>query len=231
MNNFGPIFAKPVADAAANAAKQAGVSEWGKMNAMWAPLFTANFLINGGYGLYLMFRRGTLRLIVTQGSWGYFLQALFMGIAWPMCLVVYGMGLNRIEDYDRALHRLESYGPYIGYPMFLGAMIVTGNLVGILRGEWRGTSAATRTGDGRGHPRPGGGLRGPRLGQPPAGTVKNVKLLPLLRRAFPVLHWGTLSVLRQLGTGAEITVAFCSAKDAAFAERKATIRHLLIRRS
>ena len=31
-------------------------------------------------------------------------------------------------------------------------------------------------------------------------------------------------------TGAEITVAFRSAKDAAFAERKATIRHLLIRR-
>jgi hypothetical protein len=29
--------------------------------------------------------------------------------------------------------------------MFLGAMILTGNLVGILRGEWRGTSTVTRT--------------------------------------------------------------------------------------
>jgi hypothetical protein len=28
--------------------------------------------------------------------------------------------------------------------LFLGAMILTGNTVGILRGEWRSTSAATR---------------------------------------------------------------------------------------
>ena len=104
------------------------------MNAMWAPLFTANYLINGGYALYLMVRRGTLRLIVAQGSWGYFLQAVFMGLAWPMCLVVYGMGVSR----------LGTYGAYTAYPMFLGAMILTGNLVGIFRGEWGGTSAVTR---------------------------------------------------------------------------------------
>jgi L-rhamnose-H+ transport protein len=131
MNNFGPIFGQGIVDAAS----AAGASELGKMNAMWAPLFTANYLINGGYALYLMVRRGTLRLVVTQGSGGYFLQALFMGIAWPMCLVVYGMGVGR----------LGTYGAYTAYPMFLGAMILTGNLVGILRGEWRGTSAVTRT--------------------------------------------------------------------------------------
>jgi L-rhamnose-H+ transport protein len=131
MNNFGPIFGQGIV----RAASAAGASELGKMNAMWAPLFTANYLINGGYALYLMIRRGTLRLIVTQGSVGYFLQALFMGIAWPMCLVVYGMGVGR----------LGTYGAYTAYPMFLGAMILTGNLVGILRGEWRGTSAVTRT--------------------------------------------------------------------------------------
>ena len=130
MNNFGPIFGQRIVDAAV----LSGASELGKMNAMWAPLFTANYLINGGYALYLMLRRGTLRLLVRQGSPGYFLQALFMGIAWPMCLIVYGMGVSR----------LGSYGAYTAYPMFLGAMILTGNLVGILRGEWRGTAAATR---------------------------------------------------------------------------------------
>jgi len=131
MNNFGPIFGQRIMESAS----AAGASELGKMNAMWAPLFTANYLINGGYALYLMVRRGTLRLIVTQGSYGYFLQALFMGIAWPMCLVVYGMGVNR----------LGTYGAYTAYPMFLGAMILTGNLVGVLRGEWRGSSTLTRT--------------------------------------------------------------------------------------
>jgi L-rhamnose-H+ transport protein len=130
MNNFGPIFGQPIIDAASDA----GASNLGKMNAMWAPLFTANYLVNGGYALYLMFRRGTLRLLIREGSWGYWLQAVFMGIAWPMCLVVYGMGINR----------LGTYGAFVAYPMFLGAMILTGNVVGVLRGEWRGTSAKTR---------------------------------------------------------------------------------------
>ena len=84
-----------------------------------------------------------------------------MGIAWPMCLIVYGMGVSR----------LGTYGAYTAYPMFLGAMILTGNLVGILRGEWRGTSAATR-GYGRGNFRFDGGLRAPRPGQPLAGFVR-----------------------------------------------------------
>jgi len=130
MNNFGPIFAQPVVKAAENA----GASPLGSMNAMWAPLFTANYLVNGGYFFYLMFRRRTLPLLRTEGSPGYWLQALFMGIAWPMCLVVYGMGINR----------LGAYGAYTAYPMFLGAMILTGNAVGVMRGEWRGTSGRTR---------------------------------------------------------------------------------------
>ncbi len=130
MNNFGPIFGQGIVEAAS----AHGASELGKMNAMWAPLFTANYLINGGYALWLMFRRGTLRRIADEGSWGYWLQAVFMGVAWPMCLVVYGMGVNR----------LGTYGAYTAYPMFLGAMILTGNMVGVLRGEWRDASAATR---------------------------------------------------------------------------------------
>jgi L-rhamnose-H+ transport protein len=130
MNNFGPIFGQPIVDAAS----AAGASNLGKLNAMWAPLFTANYLVNGGYALYLMIRRNTLSLLIREGSWGYLLQAVFMGIAWPMCLVVYGMGINR----------MGTYGAYTAYPMFLGAMIVTGNAVGLLRGEWRGTSSKTR---------------------------------------------------------------------------------------
>jgi hypothetical protein len=42
---------------------------------------------------------------------------------------------------------------------------------------------------------------------------------------------GHFRVGAMLGAGEEITVAFCSAKDAAFAERKATMRQLLISRS
>ncbi len=130
MNNFGPIFGQPIVTAAA----AAGATDLGKMNAMWAPLFTANYLINGGYGLYLMVHRKTLPMLLARGTATYWLQALFMGLAWPMCLVVYGIGINHLGDY----------GAYTAYPMFLGMMILTGNAVGALRGEWRGTSVRTR---------------------------------------------------------------------------------------
>ena len=93
MNNFGPIFGEPIVAAAS----AAGASDFGKMNAMWAPLFTANFMVNGGYALWLMLRRKTLHLVIQEGSVGYWLQSLFMGLAWPMCLVVYGMGVNRMD--------------------------------------------------------------------------------------------------------------------------------------
>ena len=130
MTNFGPIFGQSVVKAAA----AAGASQLGKMNAMWAALFTANYLVNGGYAFWLMSRRKTLYLLFQKGSSGYWLQALFMGVAGPMSLVVYGMGVNR----------MGTYGAYTAYPMFLGAMILTGNTVGVLRGEWRGVSARTR---------------------------------------------------------------------------------------
>jgi len=130
MNNFGPIFGTPII----TAATASGASELGKMNAMWAPLFTANYLVNGAYAAYLMWSRKTYPLLASKGSAGYWLQALFMGLAWPMCLVVYGMGVNR----------LGTYGAFTAYPMFLGAMIGTGNLVGLVRGEWRSTTARTR---------------------------------------------------------------------------------------
>lgn len=130
MNNFGPIFGSPIADAA----EAAGASDLGKLNAMWAPLFTANYLVNAGYAIFLMFRRRTWPLLLHAGSYGYWMQAVFMGIAWPMCLVVYGMGINR----------LGAYGAYTAYPVFLGASIMTGNAVGAIRGEWGGASPKTR---------------------------------------------------------------------------------------
>jgi L-rhamnose-H+ transport protein len=73
-------------------------------------------------------------MLARNGSLGYWLQALFMGSAWPLCLVFYGIGIDKMGPY----------GAFTGYPLFLGSMIVTGNLAGIIRGEWSKTSNSTR---------------------------------------------------------------------------------------
>ena len=78
---------------------------------MWSLRFTANDLINGGYALYLMTRRGTFRLVVAQGSWGYFSLAVFMGIAWQCAW----------SSMDGRQSAGGAYGAYTAYPMFLGA--------------------------------------------------------------------------------------------------------------
>jgi L-rhamnose-H+ transport protein len=130
MNNFGPIFGERIVQAAA----MRGASSVGKWNAMWAPLLTTNYMVNGGYALCLMKRRRTFRTLVQNSSITYWLMALFMGTAWGMCLVFYGIGIDKMGPY----------GAYTGYPIFLGSMIVTGNLAGLIRGEWSGTSYQSR---------------------------------------------------------------------------------------
>ena len=73
-------------------------------------------------------------LIVSAGSWGYWLWVVFMGVAWPLGVVLYGIGADR----------MGAYGPYVGFPMMLVMAILFGNLAGDLTGEWRGASAGIK---------------------------------------------------------------------------------------
>ena len=57
-----------------------------------------------------------------------------MGIAWPLGIILYGMGADR----------MGTYGAFVAFPMMLVMAILFGNLAGALTGEWRGTSTKTR---------------------------------------------------------------------------------------
>lgn len=131
MVNFGLVFGEPIAEAA----RQVGASDAAAPNAIWALVFTINYLVNAGYAFFLMFRNKTFGLIFSQGSPVYWLWALFMGIAWPLGIVLFGIGAGKMGPY----------GPFVAFPMMLLAAILFGNLAGALTGEWRGTSARTRT--------------------------------------------------------------------------------------
>ena len=81
-----------------------------------------------------MFKNRTTDRIAAQGSLGYFLWVLFMDIAWPLGIVLYGMGADRMGQY----------GAFVAFPMMLVVAILFANLAGALTGEWRGASARTK---------------------------------------------------------------------------------------
>jgi L-rhamnose-H+ transport protein len=128
--NFGFVFGAPLA---AEAGKS-GVPAFAHSFAVWSLVFTANYLVNAIYGLVVMLKRGTLRKLVTDGCPSYWLGAVFMGLAWPGGIIVYGIGAGG----------MGSYGAYVGFPMMILTSILAGNAAGALGGEWRGTSMKPR---------------------------------------------------------------------------------------
>ncbi len=130
MLNFGFVYGEPIKLAALKAhAAPAAAS-----NAIWALVFTGNYAVNAGYGFFLMFKNKTAGLIASQGSSAYWLGVLFMGVAWPLGVVLYGIGADRMGQY----------GAFVGFPMLLVMTILFANLAGALTGEWRGASARTK---------------------------------------------------------------------------------------
>ncbi|MFN8006362.1 MAG: L-rhamnose/proton symporter RhaT [Terriglobia bacterium] len=124
--NFGLIFGTQVT----NQAIQQGASPANASNAVWALVFTANFLVNVGYCIFLLRRNGTGALFRESGTAWYWGAAAIMGIVWAGGIIVYGAGA----------FLLGHLGAYIGFPMMLIASILTGNVLGFLNGEWKETS-------------------------------------------------------------------------------------------
>ena len=129
--NFGFVFGSPIA---AEASKS-GVSAFATSFAVWSLVFTANFFINAIYALVVMILRGTFGKLFSDGSPGYWLGAVFMGLAWPGGVIIYGIGAGG----------MGRYGAYAGFPMMILASILAGNAAGSVGGEWKGTSACPRT--------------------------------------------------------------------------------------
>jgi L-rhamnose-H+ transport protein len=128
--NFALIFGTGIAKQAV--AKGAAPSE--ANNAVWALVFTANFLVSIVYCLILLKRNRTFSKFTAKGTGRYWPWVLFLGLLWPGGIVVYGMGATRTGQL----------GAYLGFPVMLIACILTGNLLGLLMGEWKGAGARSR---------------------------------------------------------------------------------------
>ena len=127
--NFGLIYGAPIAKSAGDL----GASKDASANAIWALVFTGNYLVNFLYALVVMFQNRTTGKL-REGGPSHWFWALFLGVSWPLGIVVYGV----------AAGKLGAYGAYVGFPMMLLCAILFGNLAGAITGEWRGTSARPR---------------------------------------------------------------------------------------
>jgi len=112
-------------------AQQSGADPFSAINALWALVFTANYLANVGYCVYLMVRNRTGGKLFAGGSGANWLRCAVMGVFWAAGIVVYGLGA----------YKLGKYGAFVGFPALLAAALLTGNVVGWVSGEWRGASA------------------------------------------------------------------------------------------
>ncbi len=121
-------------DIARNATRL-GASDASANNAMWALVFTGNYLVNFLYAAFLMVKNRTVGRIITHGKPAYWFWALFMGISWPVGIVLMGMAGGKMGDFGR----------YAAFPMMLLCAVLAGNLSGVLTGEWKGTGRTSRT--------------------------------------------------------------------------------------
>jgi L-rhamnose-H+ transport protein len=128
--NFALIFGAPLAQAAA----ARGSSPAAANNAIWAIVFVTNYVINVAYCVFLGRERGTLTKFLLPSTGYYWLSAIAMGLLWAGGIVIYGLGAS-MEG---------AYGPVFAFPVMLIVSILTGNLTGVLLGEWRGVNRQAR---------------------------------------------------------------------------------------
>ena len=121
----GPILEKAVALGAVPVAST---------YASWALVLGVGFIPNLLYCLRLLFRNGTWPLFLTRGWARETGLAIAMALFWLSGMVGYGIGATLVGKY----------GTSLGYTLFTTAIILSSNFLGILTGEWKATSPATR---------------------------------------------------------------------------------------
>lgn len=115
-------------------ARKIGVAETFAINAAWAIILTSGGAVNVLYCLYLIIKRKNLKQLFGSGTirnWG---LGTVMGLIWCASLYLYGFGASY----------MGKLGVVIGWVLFTSTNIITGNLWGIWKGEWKGASPKAR---------------------------------------------------------------------------------------
>ncbi len=128
---FGPMinFAFVFSDEIQQLAIHQGTQPENAGNAIWPLTFLSGGLINAGYCIFLLKKNKTVKLF-RDGNAIYWISTLLMGVVWFGSIMFFGM----------AAKNLGVLGASVGWASFQALAIITSNIIGLIVGEWRGTS-------------------------------------------------------------------------------------------
>jgi L-rhamnose-H+ transport protein len=128
--NYGLAFGGEIVERA----RRAGAAGPDAVNAIWPLMFLAGFLPNAFWCGWLIARRSSWAVFSTRRPMANLFLGALMGLLWFLSNVAYGYG-------SQALGEL---GLVLGWPLFMGCIVLTANGWGAVTGEWRGAPAAAR---------------------------------------------------------------------------------------
>ena len=119
--NLGVAFGAPLV----NVARSFGANGLNAINAVWLPLLLAGAIPNLLYCAWLMRRnRSGHKYRAGHSHW---VLAALMAVLWCGGTLLYG----------RAAGALGTWGPILGWPLFMSLIVVTATTLGMLAGEWK----------------------------------------------------------------------------------------------
>jgi L-rhamnose-H+ transport protein len=125
MFNFALIAGKPIEDQAI----LAGAEPFNAASASYCVLLFGGFVVTLAYCAYLYSKNDSLQLFTQKGSNINWLHTLLMGIMWYGGVGIYGMALSKLGPLAHS----------IGWPVIQSMAVASGNIWGIVTGEWKGT--------------------------------------------------------------------------------------------
>ena len=125
MLNLGLAFGGSIQ----RAAQQHGASVAMMSNAVWLPCLYAGSIPGAIYCFYLMKQKKILGALTLAGTWYYWPVSASMGLLWFGSIILYSISTVK----------LGALGPVIGWPLFLGAIVISSTVLGVATGEWSNT--------------------------------------------------------------------------------------------
>lgn len=125
MFNFALIAGKPLETSAINS----GASTLNAANPTWCISLLGGFIITLGYCMFLIRKNKSGRVFVSSGTNTNWLFSGLMGLMW----------FGGVALYGTAVMNLGKLGPSVGWPVIQSMAVLTGNVAGIITGEWKGT--------------------------------------------------------------------------------------------
>lgn len=127
--NFGLAFGDPLIQSA----RSLGASPLSAANAVWMPLMLAGAVPNILYCVRLLRKNHTVGRF-PGGGVSHWLLASVMAVFWFASTVLYGFSTVK----------LGTWGPILGWPLFMSLIVITASVLGMLTGEWKDSGKSLR---------------------------------------------------------------------------------------